>query len=106
MKTSGLGFPLHRHLTISRAEWAAQMIEISSIVIDGCVVVDPNTVRIYSSLPVRNLLPSDWTPRGTPKDGWWNNYGQGIPKYEMVTATFHTELATKIPEVSNERSHL
>ena len=82
------------------------MMEISSNVMDGCFVVDPNTVRIYSSLPVRNLLPSDWTPRGTPRDGWWNNYGQGIPKYELVTSTFDAELATKIPEVSYERSHL
>ena len=84
------------NLFISRTFW----------LLGGCVVVGPETVRIYSSLPVRNLLPSDWTPRGTPRDGWWNNYGQGIPKYELELLTFDAELATKIPEVIYERRHL
>ena len=57
-------------------------------------------MKIYSKLPGGNLLPSDWAPRGTPRDGWWNNYGSGILKYQLVTSTFDPDLATKTPEVS------
>ncbi len=63
------------------------------------VSVDPTTVAVYTKPPVPGLLSPSWLPKAVSTDGWWNLYGRGRPKYELVTVTFDAELAAKKPEV-------